>query len=478
MLISRVYFWAASHTLFSLVRLTKYTDGLYVLLRAHKKKKNQGDPVSVPSHLADLVMPTPAETCPWQLSGPQFPKPTAIQQRYCYPRGPAEYSNRKGGSLWTMYGTDGKEDKEFRLLHVYFSHKRAINKGVIIPEAELASVAAANSMIRSPSRSPARGANRKKRRVTHQLTSPPRRQSLHHHQQLKQQLQQHHSHHHPKQSITTSPTSSSNSSPSLCSSPLSFDTLMPTSPARGLTTATGTSLFPPDLFRRHFHPVPDAALLTPSPFRRGKLLSSYNNSSGSGSFHSIQHSPVARARAVEEDESKGSVDPFLSSDMDASLQEIDTYWDDPLLKSTMLEPSLDVHTEAPSFFRNNSTKPTVLRSLAHSLNGVHGTIRESIFSADHTEQPALVSLVAAWARRVAKDPLKSPTAPPAFHWQPAMRRIQKDQHNGSVDDKDHDHDDDTIDTRNGHKSTKGPADTSAVQAADKPTDPITQTAAV
>jgi hypothetical protein len=78
-------FWAASHTL-SLVRYKKNTDGLYVLLKPPKKKKHQGDPTLVPSHLADLVMPVPAETCPWQLSGPQFPRPTAIQQRYCYPR--------------------------------------------------------------------------------------------------------------------------------------------------------------------------------------------------------------------------------------------------------------------------------------------------------------------------------------------------------------------------------------------------------
>jgi hypothetical protein len=27
------------------------------------------------------------------------------------------------------YGTDGKEDLEFRLLHVYYSAKRAVNKG-------------------------------------------------------------------------------------------------------------------------------------------------------------------------------------------------------------------------------------------------------------------------------------------------------------------------------------------------------------
>jgi hypothetical protein len=69
----------------------------------------------------------PKETCPWSLSGPQFPLPTSIQQRYCYPKGDPEYSNTKGGALWTVYDEHGKEDLEYRLLHVYFSAKRAGN---------------------------------------------------------------------------------------------------------------------------------------------------------------------------------------------------------------------------------------------------------------------------------------------------------------------------------------------------------------
>lgn len=70
------------------------------------------------------------EKCPWSLSGPQFPLPTAIQQRYCYPKGTPEYSSRKGGALWTMCGNNNAEHVEFRLLHVYFSAKRAVNKGI------------------------------------------------------------------------------------------------------------------------------------------------------------------------------------------------------------------------------------------------------------------------------------------------------------------------------------------------------------
>lgn len=61
-------------------------------------------------------------------SGPQFPTPSSLQQRYCYPRGDSSYSNEKGGALWTAYKSDGTEDLEFRILHVYYSAKRAGTK--------------------------------------------------------------------------------------------------------------------------------------------------------------------------------------------------------------------------------------------------------------------------------------------------------------------------------------------------------------
>jgi hypothetical protein len=70
-------------------------------------KKGEEPPESVPpivpSNLVDYVMKEDQSLeCPWQLSGPQFPKKTVIQQRYCYPKGRSEYSAWKGGSLWTI----------------------------------------------------------------------------------------------------------------------------------------------------------------------------------------------------------------------------------------------------------------------------------------------------------------------------------------------------------------------------------------
>ena len=84
----------------------EFCPGIYVLLRPDKKPKHNVESFvrpKPPDHLQHLMMQKKLPPdCPWGLSGPQFPKPTAIQQRYCYPKGRSEYSNRIGGALWTM----------------------------------------------------------------------------------------------------------------------------------------------------------------------------------------------------------------------------------------------------------------------------------------------------------------------------------------------------------------------------------------
>ena len=117
----------------------EFDDGLYILLKPLKKAKgerkvhyqsNPQDDPRIPSNLKSMVfMEEKTSTCPWSLSGPQFPVPTAIQQRYCYPKGDPNYSTMKGGALWTAYDEHGREDLEFRLLHVYYSAKRAGKTG-------------------------------------------------------------------------------------------------------------------------------------------------------------------------------------------------------------------------------------------------------------------------------------------------------------------------------------------------------------
>jgi hypothetical protein len=83
----------------------------------------------------------PPASCPWSISGPQFARPTAIQQRYCYPKGDTAYSSRMGGALWTMYTSDGRENLDYRLLHVYFSTKRVFNKAAAAKPKEVSQLA-------------------------------------------------------------------------------------------------------------------------------------------------------------------------------------------------------------------------------------------------------------------------------------------------------------------------------------------------
>ena len=202
---------STSHTESLFFSLLSFADGLYVLLRPAKKnnKKKQTALVDVPEpphHLRHLLLEENLpEICPWSLSGPQFPKPTAIQQRYCYPKGRPEYSSRRGGALWTMYAADGEEDVEYRLLHVYFSAKRAINKGM----SGGSNGGVAESLdIRSPPR----------KRPPRHRSSTPQRSSFPKRRQAVQQR-------HPSELCHSPAITTSSAASSLCNSPLSFDNL-------------------------------------------------------------------------------------------------------------------------------------------------------------------------------------------------------------------------------------------------------------
>lgn len=104
----------------------EFPEGIYVLTRKSK----------LPPHLAHLQVKQiqTRKVCKWQVSGPQFPKTQStstqisVQQRYAYPRDNTEYSNRTGGTVWTLLGNDGKEEFEYRLFQVYCSQKRVSNQ--------------------------------------------------------------------------------------------------------------------------------------------------------------------------------------------------------------------------------------------------------------------------------------------------------------------------------------------------------------
>jgi len=357
-----------------------------------------------------------------------------------------------------MFGTDGKEDLEFRILHVYLSAKRAINKGVTIPQEELDAAAAVHPVPnnRTPNRSPAN----KKRQAFHHLASPPHQRPRHQYINNPQ-----------SPAITTSSINSATMS-SLCSSPLSFDMLLPPSPAACSSLMAASpfeppTVSPPDPFRRNSLPG-EFTLMTPSPFRRGppQMLQSgshnYHNYYSNTNQHSIRQSPVVTHGLDDNDNADDatydasnneSSMEHLSYDMDSSLQEIDSYWNDPLLTTIMLKPSLDVPSITTTTAEAIAATPaTNLQSLTTSLEGVQETIRESILAAEPRDQAALVSLVAAWARRVATDPLEIdyPARQRALrHSSSNITTTATNTANNNWKEQDHDHDDDTLQIRNG-----------------------------
>ena len=74
-----------------------YSEGLFVLLHSgaidntdgdeakkRKREEERNNYDSVPDHLKHLVSPVASDLAvSWRLSGPQFPKPTKLQQRDC-----------------------------------------------------------------------------------------------------------------------------------------------------------------------------------------------------------------------------------------------------------------------------------------------------------------------------------------------------------------------------------------------------------
>jgi len=118
----------------------EYEDGVYVLLRLH---------VTIPSMVLDRLLLhrdlALVSERPWSLSGPQYSGESVdLQQRYCTPKGKEDkYCSSTKGSIWTMVDSNGKENFDCRVFHVYHSAKRAIHnndgspkKTVVSPKAK------------------------------------------------------------------------------------------------------------------------------------------------------------------------------------------------------------------------------------------------------------------------------------------------------------------------------------------------------
>jgi hypothetical protein len=406
-------------------------DGLYVLLRPEKKKKhgsaaealrairNDGGS-KVPDHLKHLVMQDmPAETCPWSLSGPQFPQPTAIQQRYCYPKGDPEYAGRKGGALWTMYGRDGKEDFQFRLLHVYFSAKRAVNKGVILSEEDKITQQLQNQAANAAAVAATDTPGRQRKRVSRAVRSPWQERQSHRNNGGKRYL--------PFQGADGSPPEhpskrrkGSNSQHTLLPPPSPFQRnrnvfcengdesvyVSPNTAASSDQSGYGGNPFDQIFDHPPFHPVPSfdidengkpdaGAAKTQFPFR------------GTGGRASLEHFRALDGRTFIESNDSFSYNEAAATEIGGAGAALEP-WNDSLFAFSS-KPSFEQGTpkKHPTIARANDVDPSItsVSALKTRLGHVHERIRAGILAHPPSEQGPLLSIVASWARSVAASPL-------------------------------------------------------------------------
>ena len=377
-----------------------------------------------PPHLKHLLVEDDLpENCPWSVSGPQFPIPTAMQQRYCYPKGRSEYSSLKGGALWTMFGANGKEDMQYRLLHVYYSAKRANNRGMPGGAPPIESLQLPLSAPGSPS--------------SQQRRLDDADEFCH----------------------SLAPTTSASSS--LCHSTLTFDTLTdmshPESPANGSRPSVSASQ---ESCQEQVIVSPVNDLGRNQQWGRAYQINSLKDDHANNvlqerrcqcvfrgcpshapvsTIHVVQTSPLpfptgdCNVEMLYSDDDISISTTTDPSDLDFPLpHEIDTFWNYPLT-ALMMKPSLgsgkldDIDIDdwsSSSAVEDNLLVPTsvdggppvattttttttrTMTRLTRKLAQWKNMIKVRIRSAPPREQPQLVSVVTSWANRVAADPLR------------------------------------------------------------------------
>jgi len=377
-----------------------FDDGIYVLLRPDKKKnrkKNEGSP-AIPPHLAHLKMENPPlEKCQWSLSGPQFPRPTAIQQRYCYPKGNPAYASKKGGALWTMYNRDGEEDDEFRLLHVYFSVKRAANNNI----------SRVSNSISSKTSKVKRKPKRKAATTDDGLNFSPRKDSK------KQKRSK--SKTEPKSKLKYLPVTKGSLPPF---SPRKIKNLVNQQPFANVspntvsTSSVGIQRNESDdgfCFGGHlFHPIPSFMADEIGTLESGTLTSSFepNRYRSTGNIFRRGHSitfPHPGSQAANTDHHSPDQNPTLDLDMLTGLR-----FSDPSFMignpDTEMLALPNVHQRTiPRHQPNESFSETLVKN----LNVLHEKIINGwILSRPHSERGHLVSIVADWARCVSRSPFE------------------------------------------------------------------------
>lgn len=342
-----------------------------------------------------------------------------------------------------MYGADGKEDVEYRLLHVYFSAKRAINKGMSgIPDGQTAEEYQA---VMSPSRK-----RQPRQRTTPPHRALPKRRSTYYSQQYPQVYD--------SPVITTSSVTSS-----LCNSPLSMNVtnlsvpdfpdaygkrlpndgiakngeVYPTWPEQLVVTPINdVSKRSKNMHKSNAHTASQVPIEKRYPQQQrydflaeenfiidGPSLSPFRRPLGvpPTAEINIHKSPLFRTGdyTIElpcDDLTVSTADPFH---LDFPLQQdLDSFWNDPLLSMTMNstndcytnwnldDDGCDLMAEEHQHRHSTDVSASVFAS---GLTSLQENIRERILAAPISEQPKMISMMANWARNMAIDPLAMPS---------------------------------------------------------------------
>ena len=378
-----------------------YTEGLYVLLKppTKKTKTKKSNFLSLPSigttapphlkHLEIACTSFPSRKCKWGLSGPQFPTPTAIQQRYCYPRGHPDYANRKGAALWTMYDRDGRESFEFRLLHVYFSLKRALNSGLTLSPAEQALAAEQEGAIdpNTPRRKKrnrnksAKGTRFSPKRARCQPTDTNLSRS---NQGRALQLPETYE----KSSATIANFSSTVQSESLQRPHVSPVTASSSSDESEPNAGSSNFTLP-------FHPVSSCDMRDNDPKPSHRLVPGHNSTHIQPLYSSDRY-PTTFGMHENKEGRHPSEDYDLFEDM------------------LLGHPLLDNDSEVENILRRRSTESDESGSLNGScktlidqLEGFSWQIREYIRSRPSSERAPMVCIFSSWANEIAQSPMNS-----------------------------------------------------------------------
>ena len=330
-----------------------------------------------------------------------------------------------------MYGPHGRENLDFRLLHVYYSDKRATNKGVSQEEiaAEKAKRALDDASVGTGSTGSGSTNNTKKRRKAtymaeqRAIRSSWQQPSRHYHREMPHPPPPSHYYPHRYPMNYRPPPGPGYSVGYDFPNPIPMpssewrhddrkQSARPSFPPSNVSPSGESSAKQQDLLRAYSNNANMFDTLPLASFDDGDVDATVTalTRHGSGGFRSAEKSSVFRPRNSTEEsgrrhsreDSQAQIAHLLDEDnFESSLMDLEQAWkSDPELQMNMTF-SRDEGDRARSVPPTDESADL----LSLKLEGLHDQIRRGIFGYPEHERPALVSIVAEWARCIARSPL-------------------------------------------------------------------------